>query len=202
VRFVLPQVKDGQWIVSFISPTPEGAEYLGRNHRFVAALARFLMEESLTKQGQATASRCGVLRTRAVTRLTTILLLRVRYLVELPGKTPLLSEEVMVLGYTPDGAGEPRWLADAEALRLLAEAQPDANVPMPEKRELVRAALDEWPRLEADIKVRLGKRAQALEESHKRIRQAVSLRTRELAVQPQWPADLLGLLVLQPLVEP
>jgi len=43
--------------------TPEGAEYLGRNHRFVAALARFLVEEALTKHGQAIASRCGAIRT-------------------------------------------------------------------------------------------------------------------------------------------
>jgi hypothetical protein len=54
VKFALPAKKDSQWLVSFVSPTPEGAEYLGRNHRFVAATARFLMEEALTKQGEAT----------------------------------------------------------------------------------------------------------------------------------------------------
>ena len=51
VSFVLPAAKNGQWLVSFNSPTPDGAEYLGRNHRFVAALARFLMEEALTRSG-------------------------------------------------------------------------------------------------------------------------------------------------------
>ena len=49
IRFALPSAKSGQWLISFISPTPEGAEYLGRNHRFVVALARFLMEEALTR---------------------------------------------------------------------------------------------------------------------------------------------------------
>lgn len=200
VRLALPEAKDGRWLVSFVSPTPEGTEYVGRNHRFVAALARFLMEEALAKKGQASVSRCGVLRTRAVNRLTTILLLRVRYLVEQPGRTPLLSEEVVVLGYTADGRGEPCWLEDAAALRLLAEAQPDANVPMPEKRELISAALDSWPHLQTAIRQRLEERAQALTESHKRIRQAVSLRVRGLTVEAQLPPDLLGLLVLQPLV--
>ena len=38
VRLALPPRKDGWWRVSFDSPTPEGAEYLGRNHPFVAAL--------------------------------------------------------------------------------------------------------------------------------------------------------------------
>jgi Helicase conserved C-terminal domain len=64
VRFALPAVKTGQWLISFTSPTPEGAEYLGRNHPFVATVARFLMEEALTKSGGARATRCGVIRTR------------------------------------------------------------------------------------------------------------------------------------------
>jgi len=43
-------------------------------------------------------------------------------------------------------------------------------------------------------------RAEALTEAHRRIRQAVSLKVRGLTVKPQMPPDLLGLLVLQPLV--
>ena len=43
--------------------------------------------------------------------------------------------------------------------------------------------------------------ARALTEAHRRIRQAVSLKVRGLTVKPQLPPDLLGLLVLQPLVE-
>jgi superfamily II DNA or RNA helicase len=197
VRFVLPQSKGEQWLVSFISPTPEGAEYLGRNHRFVATLARFLMEEALTRHGEATASRCGVIRTRAVSALTTVLLLRVRYLVEQPQRTTLLSEEVLVSAYTNITQGELEWMDDAEALRLLSEAKPDANVPMEEKRRLIEAALGDWPTVEAALQSRIKARGVALEQSHKRIRQAVSLRVRELAVKPQLPPDLLGVLVLE-----
>jgi superfamily II DNA or RNA helicase len=212
------------WLISFDSPTPEGAEYLGRNHRFVAALARFLLEDALTKPGNAIASRCGVLRTTAVKRLTTLLLLRVRYLIEQPQNTPLLSEEVVVLGYEQPVDGNTRsarWLSDDDALRLLAEAKPDANIPLAEKRELVRMVLGEigeWdaggtPRdypgewgdgqpTQQSIRQRIYERAYALEQSHKRIRRAVKLRVRELAVKPQFPPDLLGLLVLQPMVKP
>jgi hypothetical protein len=199
VRFALPQTKNEQWLVSFVSPTPEGAEYLGRNHRFVATLARFLMEEALTRHGEATASRCGVIRTRAVSALTTVLLLRVRYLVEQPQRTTLLSEEVLVSGYTNIAQGEPEWINDVEALRLLAEAKPDANVPREEKRKLIEVALSDWRQtVEAVLPPRIKARGVALEQSHKRIRQAVSLRVRELAVKPQLPPDLLGILVLQP----
>ena len=48
-RFALPSTAGSAWRISFTSPTPAGAEYLGRNHPFVAALARFLMEEALEK---------------------------------------------------------------------------------------------------------------------------------------------------------
>ncbi|MCD6344508.1 MAG: DEAD/DEAH box helicase [Anaerolineae bacterium] len=203
------------WRISFVSPTPEGAEYIGRNHRFVAALARYLLEEALTKGKDAVVSRCGVLRTRAVDLLTTLLILRVRYLVEIPERTPLLSEEVLVMGYQFPGTTEEQWLNDGEALRLLADAQPDENIPYGEKRELVemvlgeigewRIANDEWGEennIQKTIRQRIHQRARKLEESHKRIRKAVSLRVRELKVKPQFPPDLLGILILQPAVKP
>ena len=201
IAYALPTVEGRWWRISFTSPTPEGAEYLGRNHRFVAALARFLMEEALTKHGQATASRCGAIRTRTVSRLTTVALLRVRYLLHQPERAPLLSEEVVVAACTDAGtSGAPQWLADPEALRLLADAKPDAEVPMAEKRALVAAALEAWPTLESALRDQIKRRAAELETSHKRVRQAVSLRVRELTVTPQLPPDLLGLLVLQPVV--
>jgi len=201
VAFELPESRGGQWLISFVSPTPEDAEYLGRNHHFVAALARYLMEEAMTKHGQATATRCGVIRTRAVTKLTTILLLRIRYLLSLPERSPLLSEEVHVAGFAGGAAsGSHDWLTNDQALRLLADAKPDANIPMAEKRELVTAALDAWPGPGAALRERIAARATELETSHKRVRRAVALRIRELKLVPQLPPDLLGILVLQPMV--
>jgi superfamily II DNA or RNA helicase len=218
-RSLLAAHRSPFWFISFDSPTPEGAEYIGRNHRFVAALARFLFEEALNRPGNATVSRCGALRTRAVNELTTILLLRVRYLVEQPQARPLLSEEVLVLGFAGLGGNEARWLEARDALRLLAEAKPDANIALTEKRELVEralASLGDWSAIASSeqraesggqrvgvpgyVRERLIQRARELEAAHRRIRQAVSLRVRGLEVKPQFPPDLLGILVLQPVV--
>lgn len=213
VRLALPAIKNSHWLVSFQSPTPEAAEYLGRNHRFVTALARFLFEEALTRSSGATASRCGVLRTRAVAELTKILLLRVRYLTEQPETRPLLSEEVLVMGYRGGRASDIAWLDENEALRLLTEARPDANIPLEEKRELIRhalAQLGDWATpdgvwgtqnaIQRHIRGRQVERAEELTEAHKRIRRSVALRVRELKVKPQLPPDLLGILVLQPML--
>ena len=142
-----------------------------------------------------------MIRTRAVARLATILLLRVRYLLQQPDKAPLLSEEVVVTGFSHGAkAGSHDWFSDDEALRLLGEARPDANVPMAEKRHLIGESLASWPALEATLRKRIDARAAELEKSHKRVRQAVALKVRQLTVAPQFPPDLLGILVLQPVV--
>jgi len=212
-RLPLTARRSPVWLISFVSPTPEGAEYIGRNHRFVAALARFLFEEALARPGNATVSRCGAFRTRAVNKITTILLLRVRYLVEQPQARSLLSEEVLVIGFVGLGGGDAKWLEASSALRLLGEAKPDANIALTEKRKLVEralASLGEWRGtaenwgdahlLQRGIRERVIRRARELTDAHRRIRQAVSLRVRGLEVKPQFPPDLLGVLVLQPMV--
>ena len=194
-----PTPKSGQWLISFVSPTPEGAEYLGRNHRFVSTLAQFLVEEAITKGADARASRCGVIRTRAVAKLTTLYLLRLRFLIEQPGRTPQLAEEVQVVGH--EGSAEkPRGWATTDVLALLEKAHADANIGDAERTELVAKALAGWLHLDSDIQSGSQERADALIESHRSIRQAVSMRIRGLSVKPQLPPDLLGLLVLQPLV--
>lgn len=198
ISYVLPAGKATQWLVSFVSPTPEGAEYLGRNHRFVSALAQFLMEEALTRNGAARAARCGVIRTRAVSRMTTLYLVRVRYLLEQPERTSLLAEEVQLLGHT--AGSDPEWLPPLETLRLLAEAKPDANIPIEERKELISGALTTWEKADPSVRKQMEARASELAETHRRVRQSVSLKVRNLAVRPQFPPDLLGILLLQPLV--
>jgi hypothetical protein len=200
IKAALPTAKSGFWQVAFGSPTPEGAEYLGRNHRFVATLAQFLMEEAITQGSAARASRCGAVRTRAVSRLTTLYLLRLRFLIEQPNRTPLLAEEVQLAGHTGT-ANQPAWLGPDEILNLLEKAQPDANIGDGEKCELVSTALTGWDQLDPAIQQTVQGRAEALAESHRRIRQAVSLKVRGLTVKPQMPPDLLGLLILQPLAK-
>jgi len=99
------------------------------------------MEEALTKGAAARASRCGAMRTRSVSRPTLLYLLRLRFLIEQPTRTPMLAEEVRVIGFAGNGVGRRKsgvgrsdgWLSETEALRLLVEAQPDANIGVEEK---------------------------------------------------------------------
>jgi len=202
VKFALPATKSPRWSISFVSPTPEGAEYLGRNHRFVAALAQYLMEEALTRGAEARASRCGVVRTRAVERPTTICLLRARYLFEQPELPTNLAEEVLVTGWRCENGRADAALSSTSSLGVLAAAKPDANVPSPEKRDWVESALSAWKANGPAVKKLMDGRAVELLESHRRVRQALSQKIRNLAVRPQHPPDLLGLVVYLPMERP
>ena len=203
IKYSLPDPKIKNWKITFSSPDDAEFDYVGRNHRFVSALARYFLEEALTKSGSAKASRCGVIKSNEISRLTTIVLLRVRYLIKIPQRAPMLSEEVFVTGYVGQDASE--WLDEKEAYRLLSEVQPTQNIDMDEKRERILIPLDLWnqkaPGVYGAIEDKVKERAKELEASHKRVRKTASLRIRELKVEAQTPPDLLGVLVLVPAVE-
>jgi len=203
VRRAIPQQRQQRrtpWRVTFTSPTPPGAEYLGRNHPFVVALARYLFEQAFSGAAHTAATRCGAIRTREVQRLTALALLRPRYQLVQPDRPPLLAEEVLVTGWE---VFTDRWLSPEEALPLL-NAEPEGTMPVQEKREIVREALDD---LKAHLEPQGGlwavvlERARELEEAHRRIRRTVGTPVRGLRVEPYWPPDVLGLLVLQPVSE-
>lgn len=202
VRFALPERKDGLWRISFVSPTPEGAEYLGRNHPFVQALARYLFEAALVGRDPRPARRAGAIATRSVSQATTLYLVRLRYLLTLPQQSPLMLEEVRIVGVC-DGVP---LLGHDEGLALLAQAQPDANLALAAKQRLAQEAIRRWPwggdapdeAFRRSLEEAFLARAVALEESHKAIRRSLRLRVRELSLDPQMPPDLLGVLVLLP----
>jgi superfamily II DNA or RNA helicase len=198
VRNVIPNINECR--VTFTTPAPENVTYLGRNHPFVAMLAQYLLEEALTRGKEARAARCGVIRTYRVDRRTVLLLLRLRFTVEEPGKRPLLAEEVLVCGLRgspPPGRLE--WLPEQEALDLLHNSRPDANISAPERYELLEEILSWWGDLQAGLQSIIQQRAKKLEDSHRRVRTTAHLARRGLTIQPHLPPDLLGALVLSPI---
>ncbi len=214
VEAALPQRRGVQeWLIAFEAPTPERAEYIGRNHPFVATLARYLFEQALVNPNSELVARVGALRTRQVPALTTLLLLRVRYLLIQKNITPRLAEEILLLGYREEAGGVIQPLSRDEASRLFAEAQPDENMPLSERQELIARALSQvtpWteeafksdslsPVGEA-VRTQINERAAELTDAHRRLRQAMREAQGDLRLVPAFPPDLLGVLVLQPLV--
>lgn len=202
IRPLLPSRKNGWWHIAFVSPTPEDAEYLGRNHPFVQGLAQYLFESALLGRKESAARRVGAIATREVNEPTTLYLLRLRYLFELPDHPPLMLEEVRLAGFRNGGA----FLDHDACLQLLRDARPDANIQPEQKKRLVDEALQLWPwggnkpsrAQKTQLEKAFRQRAQALEDAHKNIRRSLKLRVRELSLTPQENPDLLGILVLIP----
>jgi len=183
--------------VTFESPPPDGAVYIGRNHRLVECLAEHLVDQAFHPSAEVSpAARCGVIRTDTVSRLTTLHLLRLRFLLhERDGETPSLAEETLAWG--TEGLSPNATPLDLDRSRqLLDSAEPVANVPPTEKTEVLTRAIQGWQSLQPLLAGVIAERGKRLEESHRRIRR---LTARErIRIEPQMPPDLLGVLVLLP----
>lgn len=70
---------DRNLLLRFEPPTKAGELLLTRTHPLVEGLAGYILDTALDPKIEGIARRCGVIRTRHVSRCTTLLLLRLRY---------------------------------------------------------------------------------------------------------------------------
>jgi superfamily II DNA or RNA helicase len=192
---LVPMLGDKPRLITFSHPAPSGVEYVGRNHPLVEGLARHLLEDALENLESPTAARCGVTVTDAVTMPTSILLLRLRYLLESPKHSTLLAEECLVVGFT-GSPSQPQWLSDEETRTLLQRVEPTGDLPLQRKRIAIERLLSHLPDLEAPLEQIAGARSQSLLQSHRRVR--AMTQEGQVRVKPQLPMDLLGVYLLQP----
>ncbi len=185
--------------VSFFSPTPEGYLYLGRNHIFVEQLCRYLLARALEREKPAP-SRASVIRCREVSVKTTVLMFRVRNVIEeRSAGRQVVAEEMLVWGYRGDpGAGT--FVDHEAAMELLAAARPSANLSREAAESFLEKELETVRRLDTrggildEIAL---ERAQTLVEAHERFRKAMG-GSRYRAFEPVLPMDILGVYILLP----
>lgn len=186
--------------ITFTSPTPKGVTYIGRNHRLVEALAEHLFDIALNPtRDEEPVCRCGVIRTEQVMLRTTLFLLQLRYLLyERGDDMPNLAEETLVWGFRrlPPNT-EPLTLQEAKD--LFEGATPSGNVPLAEKREVLRETLGFWEDQQKPLEQVLLARAERLAEAHRRVHQLVH--QHPVRIEPQMPPDLLGILILLPITK-
>ncbi|MFM6130544.1 MAG: helicase-related protein [Sphaerospermopsis kisseleviana] len=192
---VRPTLGDKPRLMAFTTPTPEGVEYVGRNHPLVEGLARYVLENALENSQDPVAARCGYTVTGAVEKRTTLLLLRVRHLLSSPKQQSLLAEECLVTGFTgPPSA--PVWLDPTEATELFQRAEPTGDLPIALKRLEIAELLNRLEEFREELEDNAASRANALAQSHRRVREIT--KEGQIRVKPQLPMDILGLYVLQP----
>ena len=119
-RFARRSRPTNELLVSFNSPTPEDYQYIGRNHPFVEQLCQLVLANTINRRGKH-AARAAVIRTDAVTIKTTILLFRVRNVIESRKQDhQIVAEEMMVWGYRGTGS-DGDYLTSSEAKDLLID---------------------------------------------------------------------------------
>ena len=196
----------GKLRLSFRSPAREGSQLLSRSHPLVVELADFVAERALSGLEPELAARASVIRTKAVTKRTQVLVLRLRHQLHQSRWTgsqyealpDLLVEECLTARVSGDGL-EP--LDGAAALELL-EAPASGNVDPGQRQQWLQEAVAEIDALQPALAALAERRADLAEEDHRRVREA-SLRSGEslrmrFRCEPSLPVDVIGLIVLLP----
>jgi len=187
-------------MMSFTSPSPERAEYIGRHHPITVAFAEHILATALTNSDKTAliAARSGVYRTEATTWQTTLLLLRIRHLLrETRSARDIMAEECIVVGYR--GRGEQiDWLGDSEAKELIDSVVPRqqvSHIETSQRLEKEIAAIGQS--LQRDLSRIAERRAKELLDAHRRVRKAAQMGS--VYVKPVTPVDVLGLYILLPI---
>jgi SNF2 family DNA or RNA helicase len=189
-------------------PVPPRSAHLDRTDPYVSALARYVLESALddtVPADQRPARRSGVMRTSAVRKRTTLLLVRFRLHLSLPARAAtagaeprrMVAEEAGVIGFRGAPAAA-EWLGEDEVTPLI-EARATGNVSPDQATALLGRVVDGLPALSAHLDAAADEMAVRLRASHIRVREAAGQHARrQISVAAQKPADVLGVYVYLP----
>lgn len=195
-----------QFAARFELPVKEGQLYLTRTHPLVESLATYVMNTALDavelEEGKNYARRAGAIRTTAVNKRTTLLLVRFRYhLITKTGdeERQLLAEDSLTLAFegAPDNAN---WL-DPDAAEHLLRAEAEENIPQQQAAEFVQRVIDGFEYLAPTLNDIAQRRGEDLLAAHRRVREAAYRRGErrpQHRVEAQLPPDVLGIYVFLP----
>ena len=183
--------------VSFFSPTPEGYIYLGRNHLFVEQLCQYLMANALSSNIKYGPARSAVIRCKDVKVKTTLLLFRVRNVIEeKKGKNQFVAEEMLLWGYR--GSPSDNDILDKDEVKhLMDQVLPSANITEQAKESFLENELENISELRNQFDKIALKRAEILVDAHERFRKVMGGK-RFKVVEPVLPMDLMGTYILLP----
>ncbi len=184
--------------IAFISPTPKGYQYIGRNHRFVEQLCHYIVSNAFEEKGNSYGlARTSVIQTESVQNKTTLVMFRVRNVVkEVRSRNESVAEEMYLWGYMENIIGlQP--IDFEQAQNLLNEAIPLSNMSFEQQQQLLRIELNSFEnKKDAFIEIAT-ERADKLVEAHGRFKTLIGGRSYEKST-PVLPPDVMGVYILLP----
>ena len=178
-------------------PVPSGASLLTRTHPLTSSLAESLLEASLDTETlpDLGIGRVGAWPSAAVTRMTRVALLRIRYKLTVHARRErlLLAEEAALVALDSNTV-----IASGSEARALLASPATADLAPVARDRMINAAKAALPDLlVGPIADFVRKRAAELVEDHARLRAAAGSASR-VSVEPVIPPDVIGLFVLVP----
>lgn len=178
-------------------PAPSGATLLTRTHPLTASLAETLVEASLDKHAfqELGIGRVGAWPTLAVSAMTRVALLRIRYKLTIHARKErlLLAEEAALVALQGSEIAH-----SGEKAREWLNSPATANLAPAARDRIIDSAKSELPEmLSGPIRAFAKKRAEELQADHARLRAAAGSVPR-VSVEAIQPPDVIGLFVLMP----
>lgn len=193
----------------FELPAKEGQIYLTRTHPLVESLATYVVNTALDaverEESRPLARRAGAIRTRAVQRRTTLLLLRLRYHLITRFQNDerrLLAEDSLMFAF--EGAPHNVTRLGPKETEALLNAEPDENIDPNYASTFVQTVVDEFHHLAPILNEIAQKRGDDLLADHIRVREATYRRGErrpQHRVEAQLPPDVLGIYVFLPVMQ-
>ena len=183
--------------LSEFEPAPSGTSLLTRTHRLTASLAESLVEASLDREALPALGigRVGAWPTTAVSEMTRVALLRIRYKLRIHARKErlLLAEEAALVALQRDFVAA----TGDEALEILNTPATADLAPIARER-MISAAKSELPGLlSGPLADFVKSREEKLVKDHARLRAATGSASR-VSVEAVLPPDIIGIFVLVP----
>ncbi|OLP45722.1 DEAD/DEAH box helicase [Rhizobium oryziradicis] len=178
-------------------PAPSGTSVLTRTHPLTSSLAESLLEASLDSEAlpDLGIGRVGAWPSAAVSQMTRVVLLRIRYKLTVHARRErlLLAEEAALVALDSNTV----ITFGSKARKLLASPATADLAPVARDRMINAARVALPDLLSGPIAEFVRKRAAELVEDHARLRAAAGSASR-VSVEPIFPPDVIGVFVLVP----
>ena len=184
--------------VSFVSPTPKGYQYIGRNHQFVEQLCQFLITIAFEPHPDfGRLARVCEIQTDIVVSKTTLIMFRVRNVIkEVASSKESVAEEMYLWGYhTINGTLET--IEYNQAKELLNNAKALSNLSQERQQEDLEQEIKRFQFLKPQFMELANQRAEKLVEAHGHFKELIGGRRFEKAT-PVLPPDVMGVYILLP----
>ena len=198
----LPATKTSELRFHRSLPAPVGEPLLTRTDSTVEATARYVLDAALDPLLPSVvrpARRAAVIRTTAVHAVTTLLVVRFRVELVVPGSRQTITqvaEDAQFLAFTSSG-GHLTWLDSAKTDALLT-ARPTGNVHDELAAAQLQRALHRLPALQEYLTAIGSSVAVDAVEAHRAVRRTSRIGLRGIDARPLPPPDVLGVYIYLP----